>query len=346
MPIHDQNANSAAKSRLIAALQERRLIGMTGAGLSAWAGYPLWRAALGRMADLATAVTGDAQRGADLLAQNIDLLFCAQRLGQLLGEPAFSAFIAREFGPNGRVPPNVLLHFALLPLRHIVTLNFDISCEEAHTAANVSFRSLSSSSNEAVAGFFREMDHDECPKTVFHLHGHFNDPLSAIALTEQGYQRLYSPGALFLHHFKNLIISKSLLFAGFGFTDNDVTQIFYQSARLVKAQLDNRTVLYHFAIIGLGTNHDQANDDRAMRQYLSDRYLTDAIFYNVRDGDNAHAEFPELMQELAEACNQTTPAILRPVEPLADVVTPDDIRRMEDLSDGFLRRIEENHEND
>jgi hypothetical protein len=38
---------------------------MTGAGLSAWAEYPLWRAALQRLADLVTAVTGDTRQGAD-----------------------------------------------------------------------------------------------------------------------------------------------------------------------------------------------------------------------------------------------------------------------------------------
>jgi hypothetical protein len=346
LPIHDQPANSAAKARLIEALRERRLIGITGAGLSAWAGYPLWRSALQRLAELVTTVTADPQQGADILALNIDLLFCAQRLGHVLGDAEFSGFIAREFGPNGRVPPNVLLHFALLPLRHILTLNFDLSCEEAHTAANVPFRSLSSSSNESLARFFREMDYGACPKTIFHLHGQFNDQLAKIALTEQGYQRLYSDAALFLHHFKTLVISKSLLFTGFGFTDNDVTQIFYRSARLVKAQLDNKAVLYHFAIIGLGANDDQANDDRAMRLYLSDRYLTDAVFYSVRGDDNPHAEFPELMRELAEACNQTIPAELSPVETLADAVPIEDIQRMEYLSDGFLRRIDENHEND
>jgi nucleoside-triphosphatase THEP1 len=52
------------------------------------------------------------------------------------------------------------------------------------------------------------------------------------------------------------------------------------------------------------------------------------------------------MRELAEACNRTIPAVLTPVEPLADVVAIEDIQRMEDMSDGFLRRIEENHEND
>lgn len=343
MPIHEEGANSAAKARLIAALRERRLIGMTGAGLSKSAGYPLWNEALLHLAARVREVTGDTQQADDLLVQNAnDPLYCAQRLGALIGDAEFTNFIAREFGPNGRTPPNVLLYFALLPLRHVLTLNFDLSCEGAHTAANVPFRSLSSSSNEELAGFFREMNSDGCVKTIFHLHGRFNDPLLNIALTEVGYQRLYGTDTLFHHHFKDMVISKSVMFAGFGFTDSDIEHMFYDTARLVKKQLDNKAIHYHFAIIGVGPN----GDDRSVRQRLSDRYLTDAVFYNVRDGDNPHAEFPELMRELAEACDQTIPAVLSPVEPLADVVAIEDIQRMEDMSDGFLRRIEENHEND
>lgn len=346
LPIRDQEENSAAKARLIAALNEGRLIGMTGAGLSAWAGYPLWNGALHHLADLVTEITGDARRGADLLAQNMDMLFCAQRLGREVGHAAFADFIAREFGPNGRTPPNVLLHFALLPLRHILTLNFDLSCEEAHTSADVAYRSLSSSGNEALVSFFRELDRQECPKTIFHLHGQFNDPLTHIALTETGYQRLYSDGALFHHHFKNLVISKSLLFVGFGFTDNDVTQMFYRSTRLVKAQLGDQTVHYHFAIIGLRPDDGQKNDDRAMRQYMSDRYLTDTVFYNVREDDNPHAEFAELLKEIADALHTTIPAVLTPPGPVPDMVAIADIQRMENFSDGFLRRVERGQEDD
>ena len=346
LPIHDQEENSAAKARLIAALHEGRLIGMTGAGLSAWAGYPLWNGTLHHLADLVTEITGDAQRGADLLAQNMDMLFCAQRLDQVVGAAAFADFLSREFGPNGRTPPNVLLHFALLPLRHILTLNFDLSCEAAHASADVVFRSLSSSSNESLVSFFRELDAQQCPKTIFHLHGQFNDPLTHIALTEAGYQRLYSDGSLFHHHFRNLVISKSLLFAGFGFTDNDVTQIFYRSARLVKAQLGDQRVHYHFAIIGLGTGDDRTHDDRPMRQLMSDRFLTDAVFYNVREDNNPHAEFAELLKEIADALNTTIPDVLRPAEPLQDMVAIADLQRMENLSDGFLRRVERGQEDD
>ena len=132
MPIHDQEENSAAKARLIAALHEGRLIGMTGAGLSAWAGYPLWNGTLHHLADLVTEITGDAQRGADLSAQNMDMLFCAQRLGQVVGAAAFADFLSREFDRMAERLPTFSVHFALLPLRHILTLNFDLSCEAAH----------------------------------------------------------------------------------------------------------------------------------------------------------------------------------------------------------------------
>jgi len=346
LPIYNPEANSAAKARLIAALQQGRLIGMTGAGLSAWAGYPVWNRALRRLADLVAEITGERQHGDEVIAQNMDMLFCAQKLGQIIGPDEFSRFLVREFGPNAKVSPNVLLHFALLRLRHIVTLNFDPSCEEAHAAAGVPYRSLSSANNEVLVEFFREMDIQGCEKTIFHLHGRFNDPLDKIALTEVGYQRLYSEGALFPHHFRNLVVAKSLLFCGFGFADYDVVEMLYRMARQVRAQLNNRPVLFHFAIIGLRNETDQHNDDRARRQHMSDRYLTDAIFYNVRDGDDPHAEFAELMRELSEACGHAALPQLPGAAPAAEIVALEDIQRMESLSAGFLRRVGQNHEND
>jgi hypothetical protein len=154
LPIHNPEVNSAAKARLIAALQQGRLIGVTGAGLSAWAGYPVWNSALRRLADLVAEITGDGQRGEEVIVHNMDMLFCAQKLGQIIGDVEFSNFLLREFGPTGKLPPNVLLQFASLPLRHIVTLNFDLSCEEAHTAIQVPFRSQSSRKGNRVCALF------------------------------------------------------------------------------------------------------------------------------------------------------------------------------------------------
>lgn len=315
---------------------------MTGAGLSAWAGYPIWSGALRRLAALVTEITNDQRIGADIIAQNTDMLFCAQKLGQIIGDEEFSNFLLREFGPVGRPSPLVLRQFASLPLRHIATLNFDMSCEEAHTAIQAPFQSQSSGSDEHFVDFFRQMDIDGFQKTIFHLHGQFNDALDKIALTEIGYQRLYVHSPLFLRQLENLMISKSMLFVGFGFTDSDVVTRLREMARLVRVQLHNQQVHYHFAIIGL-TGQD---DDRAVRQNMSDRYLIDAVFYNVGDGENPHIEFSGLIQELSEACGGVIPAVL-PIEPAgAGLVDPRDVQRMRNLNAGFIRRVEQDHEID
>ena len=347
LPIHNHEENSAAKARLITALAQGRLIGMTGAGLSFWAGYPLWTVALRHLADFTTQVTGDAQRVQDLVTHNqMDLLFCAQRLGRLVGDTNFAGFIENEFGPNGKATPNVLLHFALLPLHHILTLNFDISCEQAHDVVGLPHRSLSSANRDELISFFRDLDEPDVVKTIFHLHGRFNEPLPNIVFTEAGYQRLYSPAALYLHHFKNLAVSKSLLFAGFGFADNDVEQMFYQATRVVKDQFVDKPVRYHFAIIGLGSGESPNHDDRAMRQYMTDRYLVDAVFYNVRGDDNPHAEFEELLKELIDALHLVLPVIAQPIEYAPEMVRIEDIQRMAALSDRFLERVDRGLEND
>ena len=320
------------------------MIGMTGAGLSAWAGYPLWSGALTKLAGLVAEITGDNERGEQVIAQNVDMLFCAQKLGEIVGDDEFSNFLLREFGPSGRHPPNVLLQFTSLPLRHIVTLNFDLSCEEAHTVMKVPFRSLSSANDDRFVEFFRQIDAQNNPKTIFHLHGQFNDPLDKIALTESGYQRLYTKSPLFLHHLENLMLSKSILFVGFGFTDIDVVTRFRETARLVQTQLGNRRVHYHFAIIGLSGAPGPLNDDRAVRELMSDRYLTDAVFYNIGDGVDGHIEFAEMIREFSEACGQTEPPQLSLTAPGPDVVGLEDLQRMENTSTSFLRRVEQDHE--
>ena len=341
LPIHNHEENSAAKARLITALTRGRLIGMTGAGLSYWAGYPLWKGALDHLAAFATHVTGNTQKVADLVVENQDdTLHCAQRLGQLVGEEEFAAFLGKEFGPNGKTPPNILRHFALLPLRHVLTFNFDTSCEAAHQDTAVEFQSLSIGNRDDLIGFFREMDDPDCVKTIFHLHGRFNDPLTNIVFTENRYRQLYSEG-IFSHHFRNLAITKRLLFVGFGFTDKDVETAFRESARLVQAQMGDEPVNYHFAIIGV----DHEHDDRTIRQNMSDRYLADAVFYNVRR-DNNHEEFGDLLKELIDALHVVVPIVAQTVEPPHEMVAIEDLQRMEAFNDRFLLRVDRGQEND
>lgn len=200
-----------------------------------------------------------------LVIQNhgADLLLCAGRLGNDLGEAAFGDFIRTEFGPTGAAVHEVLFRIAALPLRHALTLNFDLSYEEAHVRIGSQCRTISSTDNRAMARFLRDLDDPTYPKHAVHLHGKYDDPTEYVALTERGYQRLYRNNDLF-ENFVWSMAARRLFFLGFGFTDTDFTNILRDCARDVKGN-----GLNHFALVGVrpGETDDQ------LRTNLNDRYL-------------------------------------------------------------------------
>lgn len=122
MPINNIDENNRARDRLIAQLRTNHLIGCTGAGVSVWAGYRSWRGVIERLAaEVDLRRHGEVNTKLVLENHGGDLLLCARRLGNDLGEPAFTDFIRAEFGPTGARVDDVLLRIAALPLRHALT---------------------------------------------------------------------------------------------------------------------------------------------------------------------------------------------------------------------------------
>jgi hypothetical protein len=233
LPITNIDENNRARDRLIAQLRTGHLLGCTGAGLSIWAGYRSWSEVIERLAaEVERHRRGEINTRIVLRNLNRDLLLCAQRLGSDLGEPAFTEFVRGEFGPIGVPVHDVLLHIAAFPLRHVLTLNFDVSYETAHVAIGGTCQTISSRDRAALARFLRDMDNPEYPRHAVHLHGKYDDPVIEIALTELGYTRLYRDAL-----FKNFVWSmatKRLLFLGFGFTDTDFTNILRECSRDIR----------------------------------------------------------------------------------------------------------------
>jgi hypothetical protein len=180
------------------------------------------------------------------------------------------------------------------------------------------------------------MDDPAYPKHAVHLHGTFDDPVQEIALTENGYTKLYGDNRLF-QNFVWSMAAKRLFFLGFGFTDTDFTNIFRACARDVRGN-----GLSHFALVGVRPDE---NDDQ-MRTLLNERYLVDPIFYNVvinADGQPTHDEFVGIINAISVALGmpEPPPAIGRPVAPAPAVpVDPDDERRAEELNQRMLRRTD------
>lgn len=333
VPIHDQAANESALDLLCTALDTKRVFGVAGAGLSNWAGYDTWDAVLGRLADAVTAATGSPDVAADIRRFDINnKLFQAQKLGDRLGEAAFQEFLRQEFALPTKPLHNVLKDFAALPIPHILTLNFDRSCELAHDAIGRPYRVLSTADRQSQLTFLNECSLPYCLKTIFHLHGVFTDPITSIALRYERYRALYGNGLLpkFLW---SIYTARPLLFVGFSFSDQYYCRELQTCADDVRECLGFDTPNRHFAILQVPFGND--HDERVIRRTMRNSFLVETIFYETRDSHDPlekHAGFAELIHEIAERLNVYPPGIGDPVASAAPPPPPlsdaDEVRRI------------------
>src|SRR5689334_2034920 len=117
--ITDPARNSRALEGLISAVGTRHAIGVTGAGLSWWAGYSTWQGLIDRLADAVVQRRGTEVDVNAIRANNTNPLHCAQQLGREMGPRAvFEDFIRGEFSLVPPRDPRVLTTFARIPFRH------------------------------------------------------------------------------------------------------------------------------------------------------------------------------------------------------------------------------------
>jgi len=325
--------NVDARRTLIQTLQSNRAIAVTGAGVSAYAGYPLWTALIHRLANAVRNATRGEVDTERVIRNNADLLHCAKRLGTYLGA-GFADFIRREFAPNGNQPHDVLLRIISLPFRHFLTLNFETSCELAHAALQRGCGTISIADRASVVTFLRQMELADYGRQAVHLHGVYTDPIEQIALTEEGFRKLYSD-PVFLKVVWMLMTSKPLVFLGFGFGDTDFNTQLRTAARDVR-----ENGLLHSAVIGLQPDEDGERE----RYRYNDTYLVEPVFYEVdpaAHGLDSHRGFAELINGIANEMavperqlNNLPPAVgLPPVD-------TEDLNRARQLGEALLRRVD------
>lgn len=326
MPVNDRQANLAARARLIAELRTGRLLSLTGAGLSAWAGYPTWQGFLCRVTEIVRTKEG-SETVIRQTERITDPLVRARRLSSFLGAE-FGQIFQEEFGPRNTLPDEVLYRFVALPFRHHTTLNFDPSITLALAAIYRAHNVLSSVRREDLIDFLRDSTVADYPQQVLHLHGRHDDPVDQIVLTEPGYTEHYANSPLRKNFLWNLFATHRLLFAGFGYTDEDFLHSLRECCRHTRIEPDLR----HFAIVPLG----QADDDIGRRAELADGLDTDAVFYEVHEdaqGLDRHREFKELIIGIAAELNIQTPQQVVPArQPAIELVDPQDVQVLRDTT--------------
>ena len=329
----NQEKNARARGRLIESLRTGTPLAVTGAGVSVWAGYGTWKNIID---DLASAVR-EREPGLDterVIQDNPNPLHCAKRLGAYLG-PRFREFIRAEFGPKGQNPDDVLFTLCGLPFRHFLTLNIDCSLEQIHITLQRSCLSVTTSNLRDLTTFMRGYDVNEAPRRVLHFHGSYDDLPELIALTNDGYARLYQDGSLFRRFVWWLVTSQCLVFLGFGFKDSDFLNVMRQAAFDLA---DGEAV--HFAIRGIWPDEN----DEGIRNDLNDSYRIDPVFYELKKKpDNSHAGFAELIRGIAaelELPEVTRPSLHIQDHPPIAPAEAEDIRRAEQLGAELVERLD------
>lgn len=263
---------------------------MTGAGLSQWAGYPVWSELLRRLEQRVEEVRGNQVVIPEIRRQygHSPLLY-AGVLGRELGRE-FERFLRVQFGRGGgAVLSPVLVQFASLPLRQHLTLNFDDSLERSH-GAGTTCQSVSAADKEALLEFLESCEDPAYGKRAVHFHGLFSDPLDSLVLTEDGYRRFYNDLAFYRRVYWTLFATRSVLFVGFGFMDEDFLNALQEWRR---DSIAREADLMHFAIYGL----QPGGDDVAIRARLASEYRIDCLFYEVQP-EHDHCEFAALVSAL------------------------------------------------
>jgi hypothetical protein len=330
----NEERNTQARARLIEAVRRGTAFALTGAGASVWAGYGTWTAVIDHLAAAAQQYAPglDAQA---VIQNNLNPLHRAQHLGVYLG-PRFREFIRAEFGPNGVAPHDVLYRLCSLPFRHFLTFNFDPSLEAIHATMPRRCASTTTGNLHHLIDFMRTRNVDGVDRQVLHLHGSYDDSPDSIALTNDGYARLYAEGSLFRRLIFWLVISQCLVFIGFGFTDSDFTNTF----RVAAFELREYEPV-HFAIRGIWPNEN----DEAIRNDMRDTYKIEPVFYLIAgtQEDQDHTGFVELIGGIGAELG--LPAQVRPlielaqVEHGASVAEPEDIRRAEQIGNELIERL-------
>ena len=318
--------------RLIESLRTGRLFSMTGAGLSFWAGYPLWPELLRRLEAQVVEVR-DREVNVEFIRRRYEQtpLIWAHKLGHELGNQ-FLPFLQAQFGgEGGRALHIVLLQYASLPFRHHLTLNFDDSLERAHPNGLQSCGSVTSANRGAQIEFLERCDDPTYGKKVLHCHGMYSDPLDGMILTESGYASVYHDSEFLRHVYWSLFSTRQFFFAGFGFTDKDFLKALEAWQRDTRIRGNH---LMHFAICGL----QDGQDDEAERARLAGTYRIESIFYNVLPGHN-HQGFSEIVARLAQELGTfEAPRPALPRELPVEYLNAGDAARLEELATNMANR--------
>jgi hypothetical protein len=201
---------------LAALAEEGRLALFVGAGVSRAAGLPVWQELLERLA--AVAGLGDGERDA---LGSIAPPDAAQLLEGRMGTERFRRTVCELYDRREHALSHALL--ASLPVRQVVTTNYDPLLELAWSGARRSLRLLP---EEGVGP-----ERSPAEPWLLKLHGDVRRP-EDVVLTRESFLRLPEERAALAGVVPSLLLTQHVLFVGFSLLDDTFIRAAHQVRRL------------------------------------------------------------------------------------------------------------------
>lgn len=334
----ERDENTKRKRELIELIASGEAILIVGAGSSARVGYLTWEGLLEELEKLADQCgfgfeTNEGKRREKPLeyAEDIKSHIC-DKMGNL---SRYYALLDELFKPKS--PTHDQFHRLLvdLPIRGILTTNYDIVLEEALLEKRIeaegeSRRIRPVDASPLVIGpdtprlvheFLLSRNNDpHISQRIAHLHGVYRYRESII-LSSNDYVKNYGlrveqPNEdqrnedSWTFHRKLLwavLATRRVVFVGFSMED----PYFNKILEIVSEDLWGWDKSIHFAIMGIGTENTKDSKDKAKR--LKDKYGIDTVFYEVVK--NSHQRIEDLFVEITEQCQNRS----QPIGPPQDL---------------------------
>jgi hypothetical protein len=290
----DHGTNDVAKDGLRELLRSRRAVALVGAGVSSWAGYPVWRQLIDRLATFACEYNPDPHAQQEIRAiagaSQDDLLAVAKDLSAFLQPRHFKTFLNRVLGPENCRMHEVIRQICALPFGDILNLNLDPSLEYAHVSLDRICRNYSGVAAGELAAFLKSGDEPGHARHLIYLHGRYSDALDDIALTEDGYNLVYKQGS-FVILMTAIAATRRVVFLGFGFEDKRLLAAFESTT----SYLGDPT-LCHYAIMPF----ERVENEQQTRTDFRNKWNVELVFYELTPDDprGPHSGFLDLIAEL------------------------------------------------
>lgn len=211
-----------------------------GAGLSRWSGLPGWRALVGELAQFLENEGLPAALVRRELARN-DLLQAASYGVDTLTSQQFGRFIRQVCRVATAQPHEVHRRLVCLPATSFITTNYDTLIESALRLwrETTSFQIVTNNQLTEIATIVQA----RAAGFVFKPHGDVNS-VDSIILTREHYRTLHGERRNVLKAMELLLVSRPVLFVGFGLTDPD----FHYVRDILSAVFKDKTI-DHYAIV-------------------------------------------------------------------------------------------------